>query len=138
MVFQGDVIIQTRRHGDVCNITDHVQEIVVQSNVTNGIAQIFNVGSTGAVGTIECEAGLEEDLPKTLDRLIPPGRKYAHEQAWHDGNAHSHLQATSLGASLTVPVRNRQVVLGTWQQIFHIECGTKGRERRIVVTVIGE
>lgn len=138
MVFQGDVIIQTGRHGDVRNITDHVQEIVVQSNVINGMAQIFNVGSTGAVGTIECEAGLEDDLPKVLDRLIPAGPDYAHEQAWHDGNAHSHLQATALGASLTVPVRNRQLVLGTWQQIFHIECGTKGRERRIVVTVIGE
>lgn len=138
MVFQGDVVIQTKGHGDVHDITDLVQEIVHQANVKSGIAHIFNVGSTGAVGSIECEAGLQTDLPRLMDRLIPPGRDYAHEQAWHDGNAHSHLQATALGASLTVPVRNRQLALGTWQQIFHMECGTQPRERRIVVTVIGE
>jgi secondary thiamine-phosphate synthase enzyme len=81
---------------------------------------------------------LAHDLPETLDRLIPPARNYAHENTWHDGNAHSHLQATALGASMTIPVRDGQLVLGTWQQVFHIECGIKPRDRRIVVTVVGE
>jgi secondary thiamine-phosphate synthase enzyme len=99
---------------------------------------VFNVGSTGALGTIEYEPGLLEDLPELLDKLIPPGREYGHEQAWHDGNGHSHLQATLLGPSLTVPVTDRKPVLGTWQQIFHLECDIKPRRRTIVVTVSGE
>ena len=73
-----------------------------------------------------------------LDRLIPPSRDYGHEQAWHDGNGHSHLQATLLGPSLTVPVSEGKLSLGTWQQIFHLECDVRGRDRTIVVTVLGD
>ena len=100
--------------------------------------QVFNVGSTGAIGAIEFEPGLEQDLPEILDRLIPPSRDYGHEHAWHDGNGHSHLQATWLGPSLTVPVAEGAPVLGTWQQIFHLECDIKSRRRTIIVTVTGE
>jgi secondary thiamine-phosphate synthase enzyme len=73
-----------------------------------------------------------------LDRLIPPGSHYGHEQAWHDGNGHAHLQATLMGPSLTVPVAGGDLVLGTWQQIFHLECDVKPRTRRIIVTVVGD
>ena len=100
--------------------------------------QLFNVGSTAALGTIEFEPGLQEDLPDILDKLIPPSRHYGHEQAWHDGNGHSHLQATLLGPSLTVPISNGQLVLGTWQQIFHLECDVKPRRRTVVATILGE
>ena len=71
-------------------------------------------------------------------RLMPPSRDYGHEQAWHDGNGHSHLQATTLGPSLSVPIGDGRLLLGTWQQIVHLECDTRGRERTIVVTVMGE
>ncbi|MCB0322233.1 MAG: secondary thiamine-phosphate synthase enzyme YjbQ, partial [Bdellovibrionales bacterium] len=98
----------------------------------------FNIGSTGAVGTIEFEPGLCSDLKEVYDRLIPPSQEYGHERAWHDGNAHSHLQATTLGPSLTVPLRNGRLVLGTWQQIFHLECDIKPRDRTVLVTLIGE
>ncbi|MCX7670502.1 MAG: secondary thiamine-phosphate synthase enzyme YjbQ, partial [Anaerolineae bacterium] len=94
--------------------------------------------STGAIGTVEFEPGLQRDVPDMLDRLIPPSREYGHEQAWHDGNGHSHLQATLLGASLSVPVAGGKPVLGTWQQIFHLECDVRPRQRTIVVTVLGE
>ncbi len=87
---------------------------------------------------IEFEPGLERDLPELLGKLIPPSRSYGHEQAWHDGNGHSHLQATLLGPSLTVPVREGNLILGTWQQIFHIDCDVKVRERKVVVTLLGE
>jgi 5-methyltetrahydrofolate--homocysteine methyltransferase len=111
---------------------------VVGEFVTSGLVNVFNVGSTGAVGTIEFEPGLQRDLPDILHQLIPPSRDYGHEQTWHDGNGHSHLQATWLGPDLTVPVRGGRLSLGTWQQIFHLECDVKPRERIIVVTVTGE
>jgi secondary thiamine-phosphate synthase enzyme len=138
MVYQKEIQICTSKHGEMHDLTDAVARIVSESGVKSGIAQVFNVGSTGAVGTIEFEPGLEQDLPKTLDRLMPPSRDYGHERAWHDGNGHSHLQATTLGPSISVPVASHALALGTWQQIFHLECDIKKRQRTIVVTVMGE
>jgi secondary thiamine-phosphate synthase enzyme len=77
-------------------------------------------------------------LPEMLDKLMPPSRDYGHERAWHDGNGHSHLQATLLGPSLTVPVKEGKLVLGTWQQVFHLECDVKPRRRAITITVMGD
>jgi len=118
------------------DLTAQVAAIVDSSGVQTGMVNIFNVGSTAAVGTIEFEPGLQRDLPAILDKLIPPSRAYGHELAWHDGNGHSHLQATLLGPSLNVPIAEGKLVLGTWQQIFHLECDVRGRQRTIVVTVI--
>jgi secondary thiamine-phosphate synthase enzyme len=138
MVFQESFAIHTRGHGDMQDLSDAVSRIVGQSGIKTGMAQLFVVGSTGAVGTIEFEPGLKKDFPQMLDRLIPPSLEYGHEQAWHDGNGHSHLQATLLGPSLTVPVSDAKPVLGTWQQIIHLECDVRSRDRTIVVTVMGE
>ncbi len=138
MWHQEEIQVETEGSGDMHDLTAEVVAIVERSGVQTGLAQIFNVGSTGAIGTIEFEPGLEKDLPMILNKLIPPSRSYGHEQTWHDGNGHSHLQATWLGPDLTVPVRNGAPVLGTWQQIFHLDCDIKARRRRIVVTVHGE
>ncbi len=120
------------------DVTSEVAAVVERRGIRTGTAQVFNVGSTGVIGMIEFEPGLERDLPEMLDRLIPPSRDYGHELAWHDGNGHSHLQASTLGPMLGVPVAEGQPLLGTWQQIFHLECDVKPRERTIVVTVMGE
>ena len=138
MVFQDEFIIETRAHRAMHDITAEVERIVAASGITIGIAHVFNVGSTAVVGTIEYEPGLERDLPEMLDRLIPASRELGHEQAWHDGNGHSHLQATLMGQGLSLPIGGGRLVLGTWQQIFHLECDIKPRSRRIIVTVIGE
>lgn len=138
MTHQASIALATREHGDMHDITARVQEIVGQSRIKTGIAHVFAVGSTAAVGAIEFEPGLQRDLPQTLDRLMPPSRNYGHEQAWNDGNGHSHLQATLLGPSLTVPVTSGKLVLGTWQQIIHLECDIRPRDRTIVVTVTGD
>jgi secondary thiamine-phosphate synthase enzyme len=138
MVYQEHIQLATRGHGHMQDLTADVVRIVAGSGVQSGVVQVFNIGSTGAVGTIELEPGLEEDLPALLDRLIPPSLDYGHERAWNDGNGHSHLQATWLGPSLSAPVTQGRPVLGTWQQIFHLECDVKPRRRTIVVTVIGE
>jgi secondary thiamine-phosphate synthase enzyme len=136
MAFQDSFTITTRGHRDMHDITSQVAELVARSRIARGLVHVFHVGSTGAIGAIEFEPGLKRDLPEMLDRLLPPSRDYGHEQAWHDGNGHSHLQATLLGPALTVPVRDGQLVLGTWQQIIHLECDIKPRTRTIVVTVL--
>jgi secondary thiamine-phosphate synthase enzyme len=138
MIYQREIQIQTSGHKAIHDLTGSLARIVKESKVRCGLAHVFNVGSTAALGTIEFEPGLESDLPAMLDRLIPPRGDYGHEQAWHDGNGHSHLQATLLGPSLTVPITNGALVLGTWQQVFHLECDVKPRRRTITVTVMGE
>ena len=138
MAYQKHLALETGGHGDLHDLTDEVNAVVQQSGIRTGLAHIFNVGSTAAVGTIELEPGLRKDLPESLDRLIPASTHYGHEQTWHDGNGHSHLQATLLGQSLTVPVSGGQLLLGTWQQVFHLECDVRPRERTVVVTVVGE
>lgn len=138
MTHQEEFAINTGRAGEMTDITDRVRAIVSRSGIETGIVHVFNVGSTGAIGTIEFEPGLLQDLPREMGKLFPPGTHYGHEQTWHDGNAHSHLQATLLGPGITAPVRSGQPLLGTWQQVFHLECDIKPRRRTIVVTVLGE
>jgi len=138
MVHQKKFTIQTRGHRAMHDVTAAVNQIVEQSGIRTGIAHICNLGCTAAVGTIEYEPGLQKDLPDLLDRIIPPSREYGHEQTWHDGNGHSHLQATLLGQTMTVPVAKGNLLLGTWQQVFLLECDIHPRERTIVVTVMGE
>jgi secondary thiamine-phosphate synthase enzyme len=138
MVYQREIQLQTTGHRQMHDLTGEVARIVSESHVRCGLVHVFNVGSTGAIGTIEFEPGLQQDLPAMLDKLFPPGRDYGHEHAWHDGNGHSHLQATLLGPSLTVPVKEGKLALGTWQQIFHLECDIKPRQRTIMITAVGE
>lgn len=138
MIHQEEFEFATTGHGHVQDLTARIARVVQESGVRTGTAHVFQVGSTGALGTIEFEPGLAGDLPELLDKLIPPGRAYGHELAWHDGNAHSHLQASLLGPELTLPVVDARLRLGTWQQIFHIECDVKARNRNVVVTIQGE
>lgn len=138
MIHQSHIEFYTKSHGDMHDLTDEVSRIVKNSGIKTGMVHIFNIGSTAAIGTIEFEPGLQRDLPELLNKLIPPSREYGHEQMWHDGNGHSHLQATWLGPSLTVPVSQGKLELGTWQQIFHLECDIKPRQRKIIVTIYGE
>ena len=138
MTFQKRVTVSTNGHGDIHDLTGEVGRIVTDSGIATGTVHVFNVGSTGAIGTIEFEPGLGRDLPEILDKLIPPRKDYGHEEMWHDGNGHSHLQATWLGPSLTVPVTDGQMALGRWQQIFLLECDIRPRNRTVVVTVSGE
>ncbi|MEM8557876.1 MAG: secondary thiamine-phosphate synthase enzyme YjbQ [Bacteroidota bacterium] len=137
MAYQERLRLETTGHGHMQDLTEAVAAVVARSSVATGVVHVFNVGSTAAVVTIEFEPGLEQDLPAILDRLMPPGRHYGHEQAWGDGNAHSHLQATTLGPALSAPVADGQPVLGTWQQIVHLECDVRPRRREVVVTVLG-
>jgi secondary thiamine-phosphate synthase enzyme len=130
--------LSTRGDGEMLDLTDHVAKSVRQAGVHDGIVTVFVPGSTAAVTTIEFEPGLEQDFPAALERFAPRDIDYAHDQTWHDGNGHAHVRASAVGPSLTVPVAGGKLVLGTWQQIVLVDFDNRSRERRVVVTVIGE
>lgn len=138
MTFQKKLLLKTKSNGDMCDLTSKVSQIVKESGIGSGMVNVFNIGSTGAIGTIEFEPGLQQDLPETLNRLIPASEDYGHQHQWQDGNGHSHLQATWMGPEITVPIADGEMLLGTWQQIFHLECDIKPRIREIIVTVYGD
>lgn len=138
MTRQSRIEVRTSGHRDIKDLTSALEGAIRQSGIEAGTAHVFVVGSTAAIGAIELEPGLAGDLPELLDRLVPPSRSYGHERAWHDGNGHSHLQATWLGPSLTVPVSGGAPVLGSWQQVFLLECDVRPRVRTVVVTVSGD
>ena len=130
--------IKTKGELQMINITEDVSKVVKESKVNDGIATIFVPGSTAAVTTIEYEPGLLKDFPNMLERVAPKNIDYEHEQMWHDGNGHSHVRASLVGPSLTIPFANKQLTLGTWQQIVLVELDIRSRERSLVVQIIGE
>jgi secondary thiamine-phosphate synthase enzyme len=138
MIHQEEIRFSTSGNGAMHDLSEGVRDILRRSKVKAGLVNVFAVGSTAAIGVIEFEPGLKRDFPELLNRLIPASRAYGHEQAWHDGNGHSHLQATVLGPELTLPVRGGELLSGTWQQIVHLECDIRSRNREVVVTVMGE
>jgi len=132
------ISLSTRGDADIIDITPHVSALLGRHGFTHGQALVFVSGSTAGITTIEYEPGLLKDIPAAFEKIAPQNARYFHEDTWHDGNGHSHLQATLLGPSLTVPIRGGALVLGTWQQIFHIECDIRPRERTVCITVLGE
>jgi len=130
--------IRTGREGEVVDITDHVQELVNGSKLSDGIAFLFVPGSTAALTTIEYEPGLVSDFPAALGRLVPRDISYEHEKRWHDGNGHSHVKAALLGPDIAVPFQKRKLLLGTWQQIVFVELDVRPRQRQVIVQLIGE
>jgi len=130
--------LHTRGELDMLDITPIVEEAVAEADLSNGLATVFVAGSTGAVTTIEYESGLLKDFPAMLERIAPKGISYEHERRWHDGNGHSHVRASLLGPSLTIPVVNHRLTLGTWQQLVFVELDIHARSRELVLQLIGE
>jgi secondary thiamine-phosphate synthase enzyme len=126
------------RIGDVIDITERVAAAVQESGLQAGIVVVFVPGATGAVTTIEHEPGLVDDIKAALERIAPEQNEYAHDQKWGDGNGHSHIRASLIGPSLTVPFQKGQLMLGTWQQIVFLELDNRPRRRRIIVQILGE
>jgi len=122
---------------EIVDITEKVNGKLRESSIKEGIVTIFVPGATGAITTLEYEPGLVQDLPDALERLFPKGIGYEHEYRWHDGNGHSHVRAAFLGPSLTVPFRDKRLMLGTWQQVVFIELDNKRRSRRIILQIMG-
>lgn len=130
--------VQSAGEGDLINLTEQTTKIVEQSKIIDGIATVFISGSTAAVTTIEYEPGLKHDFPEMLSRVAPRNIEYEHDNTWHDGNGHSHVRASLIGPSLTIPFNNHRLLLGPWQQIVLIEMDTRPRRRSIITQVMGE
>jgi secondary thiamine-phosphate synthase enzyme len=124
--------------GEAKDITEEVQRALQSTDLVTGIVTVFVPGATGAVTTIEYEDGLVADLEDALERIAPQAIDYAHNQRWHDGNGHSHIRATLLGPSLTVPFALQKLMLGTWQQIVFLELDNRSRHRKVIVQIMGE
>jgi len=136
--FCDEINIKTKGEVDIINITDDLQNIVNKSKLKDGIVCVFVPGSTGTITTIEYEPGLMKDLPKALQKIAPKGDHYDHHETWHDDNGHSHVRASLMGPSITVPIRNGKLIHGTWQQIVFVELDTSNRDREIIVQIVGE
>jgi secondary thiamine-phosphate synthase enzyme len=130
--------IHTKGEGDILDITSAVAGTVAETKLENGIITVFVPGSTGALTTIEYEPGLLKDFPNMLERIAPQKIMYEHEKRWHDGNGHSHVRASLIGPSLTVPFSDGKLTLGTWQQIIFMELDVRSRARNLILQVIGE
>ncbi|HET7149254.1 MAG TPA: secondary thiamine-phosphate synthase enzyme YjbQ [Candidatus Nitrosopolaris sp.] len=130
--------INSKGEDDMVDLTTPISEAVDETKLTAGIVTIFVAGSTAAVTTIEYEPGLKIDFPKMLSRIAPKDLVYEHDNTWHDGNGHSHVRASLIGASLTIPFKDNKLLLGRWQQVVLLEMDTRRRERKIILQIIGE
>ncbi len=137
-VITKQIKISSKSENDIIDITEQVADALSKSGISNGTITVFVSGSTGAITTIEYEPGLVKDFPEMLSRISPDDINYEHEQRWHDGNGRSHVKASLVGPSLTVPFKDGQLLLGTWQQIVFLELDTRARTRTLVLQIIGE
>ena len=137
-VITKQIKISSKSENDIIDITEQVADAISKSGISNGTITVFVSGSTGAITTIEYEPGLVKDFPEMLSRISPDDINYEHEQRWHDGNGRSHVKASLVGPSLTVPFKDGQLLLGTWQQIVFLELDTRARARTLVLQIIGE
>ncbi|MEW6525134.1 MAG: secondary thiamine-phosphate synthase enzyme YjbQ [Spirochaetota bacterium] len=130
------ISLSTQGQGDIIDITSQAIEIIHKHNVHSGILCLFIPGSTAAITTIEYEPGLKKDINIFLEKLIPRNAHYHHHDTWHDDNGSSHLRASMIGPSITIPIVDGTLTLGTWQQIVVIECDTRKRNRKIIAQIV--
>lgn len=132
--------IQVSTRGDchIVDLTDKVSAVIAKHGFVEGQALVFVSGSTAGVTTVEHEPGLLKDLPELFERLAPRGARYHHEETWHDGNGHSHVRASLLGPSITIPFSGGKLLLGTWQQVILIDFDNRPRRREVVVQIAGK
>jgi len=137
MVSTGTISLTTKGFTDILDITDKVAGIVAKSGIQNGLVNVFCSGSTGGITTIEYESGVINDLKKAIEKIAPSNMPYEHDKRWGDGNGFSHVRAALMKPSLTIPLIKGKLTLGTWQQIVFMDFDNRGRDRKIVVQIMG-
>ncbi len=138
MVFTYEIAVNTKGYCDIHDITPEVKKAIDVSGISSGIVCVFVNGSTAGITTCEYEPGLIKDLQKLFERIAPQQQDYYHNQAWGDGNGFSHIRASLLGAGITVPFRDKKLLLGIWQQIVLIDFDNRSRKRTVIIQIVGE
>ena len=134
----GSISLNTRGNTDICDITKELERLVVEYGLKSGTLTVFCPSSTSGLTTVEFELGAVADLKRMFEELAPSGRDYAHNATWDDGNGHSHMRASLLGSSLTIPFVEETLTLGTWQQVVHVDFDVRPRRRELVVQMVGD
>ncbi len=138
MVKTEQIKVKTQGNCEVVNITEQVSQAVAKSNIKEGTVTVFNIGSTAGITTTEYEPGLVNyDIKTAFEKIAPEHARYEHEETWHDDNGHAHIRASLLGPSLSVPVIDGRLTLGTWQQIILVDFDTRPRTRTIICQMVG-
>lgn len=137
-VLSDTIQLHSEGEGDIIDLTTQLSNIVKDSEIKNGTVTIFVSGSTAAVTTIEYEPGLVHDFPEMLSRIAPRDIEYEHDNTWHDGNGHSHVRSSLIGPSITIPIVQGKLTLGTWQQVVLLEMDTRPRTRTVILQIMGE
>lgn len=138
MVKAKRIKLSTKGRDDVIDVTTEVSDFVSEAKISNGTTTVFIVGSTGSVTTIEYEPALVKDMKNLDEKLVPSSVSYAHDKTWGDANGYAHLRASLIGPSLTIPVVDGKLTLGTWQQIVVIDHDNRPRSREVIIQVMGE
>jgi secondary thiamine-phosphate synthase enzyme len=138
MIHSETVSLKTKGFSDIIDMTPHVSEVIHRSGVANGLVTVFCQGSTAAVTTIEYEDGVLRDLKQAIEKIAPSDIPYEHDRRWGDGNGFAHVRAALMKPSLTIPLIEGRLSLGTWQQIVFIDFDNRKRDRKILVHIMGE
>jgi len=133
-----ELSFSTKGHTEIVDITKDVEEVVKKSKISDGLVTVFVVGSTAGITTIEYEPGLVKDLKNAFERLMPEKMEYAHNSTWGDFNGYAHIRAAFLGSNCSFPLKDKKMILGTWQQIILVDFDNRPRERKVIVQIIGE
>ncbi|GAB6272809.1 MAG: secondary thiamine-phosphate synthase enzyme YjbQ [Smithella sp.] len=138
MTFTESISMDTKGYCDIVDITPRLLSILRRLLIANGLVTLFCPGSTGSITTIEYEPGVLQDLKEALERIAPSNIPYRHDERWGDGNGFSHVRAALMKPSLTIPVVDGKLTLGTWQQVVFIDFDNRGRHRDIIVQILGD
>lgn len=136
-VISEHIEIPTKGNSDIIDISEKINSVVNKSGIKNGIVNIFVVGSTAGLSTMEYEPGLLKDLPEAFEKIVPTKHRYHHDETWQDGNGYAHLRSTLLGTSLTIPIEDGATQLGVWQQVVLIDFDNRPRQRTIICKILG-
>jgi secondary thiamine-phosphate synthase enzyme len=134
----GSISLNTRGNTDIHDITNKLARLVTETRLKSGTVTVFCPSSTSGLTTVEFEPGAVADLKRMFEELVPSNRDYAHNATWGDGNGHSHMRASLLGPSLTIPFVEKTLTLGTWQQVIYVDFDIRPRRRELVVQMVGE
>ena len=137
-IISEELVLRTTAGTDIVDLTEQVQDQLSASGVESGILVLFVPGSTGALTTIEYESGVLEDLKRVIEKLAPEDTHYEHDRRWGDGNGYSHVRAALVKPSLSIPIQNGRLALGTWQQIVLMDFDNRPRDRRVLIQILGE